>query len=182
MISDEINSVAISFFSCFLFHQEVCSSKNYRAFGFKLPDKKLISLRRITIFQDRMPITHQNLRLQFFSNMKCDCAAENSRSMQILYIFRCHHPTRTRCAAAFPFPACTREVHEIFFCADSNYGNGCTYICMYKIQISGVIMIGSITLKCRFGEKLWANGASLATPAEGGAQLLLCFAGLFQLG
>tara|TARA_B100001142_G_scaffold274679_1_gene282741 strand:+ start:293 stop:454 length:162 start_codon:yes stop_codon:yes gene_type:complete len=53
---------------------------------------------------------------------------------------------------------------------------------MYKIQISGVIMIGSITLKCRFGEKLWANGASLATPAEGGAQLLLCFAGLFQLG
>ena len=51
MISDEINSVAISFFSCFLFHQEVCSSKNYRAFGFKFPDKKLISLRRITIFQ-----------------------------------------------------------------------------------------------------------------------------------
>ena len=49
MISDEINSVAISCFSCFLFHQEVCSSKNYRAFGFKLPDKKLISLRRITI-------------------------------------------------------------------------------------------------------------------------------------
>ena len=39
------------FFSCFLFHQEVFSSKNYRAFGFKLPDKKLISLRRITIFQ-----------------------------------------------------------------------------------------------------------------------------------
>ena len=51
MISDEINSVAISIFSCFLFHQEVFSSKNYRAFGFKLPDKKLISLRRITIFQ-----------------------------------------------------------------------------------------------------------------------------------
>ena len=55
----------------------------------------------------------------------------------------------------------------------------CTCI---KIQLSGVIMIGSITLKCRFGEKLWANGASLATRAEGGAQLLLCFAGLFQLG
>ena len=43
-------------------------------------------------------------------------------------------------------------------------------------------MIGSITLKCRFGEKLWANGASIATPAEGAAQLLLCFAGLFELG
>ena len=39
------------FFSCFLFHQEVCSSKNYRAFGFKLPDKKLVSLRRIAICQ-----------------------------------------------------------------------------------------------------------------------------------
>ena len=49
MISDEINSVAISFFSCFPFHQEVCSSKNYRAFGFKLPDKKLISLCEFTI-------------------------------------------------------------------------------------------------------------------------------------
>ena len=106
MNSDEINSVAISFFSCFLFHQEVCSSKNYRAFGFKLPDKKLISLRRITIFQCRMPIAHQNLHLQFFSNMECDCAADNSRSMQILYIFRCHHPTRTRCAAPFAFPPC----------------------------------------------------------------------------
>ena len=51
MNSDEINSVAISFFSCFLFHQEVFSSKNYRAFGFKLPDKKLVSLCRITICQ-----------------------------------------------------------------------------------------------------------------------------------
>ena len=51
MNSDEINSVAISFFSCFLFHQEVFSSKNYRAFGFKLPDEKLISLRRIRICQ-----------------------------------------------------------------------------------------------------------------------------------
>ena len=47
MNSDEINSVAISCFSCFLFHQEVFSSKNYRAFGFKLPDKKLISLRQL---------------------------------------------------------------------------------------------------------------------------------------
>ena len=182
MNSDEINSVAISFFSCFLFHQEVCSSKNYRAFGFKLPDKKLISLRRIRIFQGCMHLVRQNLLLQFFSNMECDCAADKSSSMQIWYIFRCFHPTRTRRAAAFPFPACMREGHQIFFCADQNYGNGCTYICMYKIQISGVIMIGSITLKCRFGEKLWANGASLATPAEGGAQLLLCFAGLFQLG
>ena len=51
MNSDEINSVAISFFSCFLFHQEVFSSKNYRAFGFRLADKQLTSSRRITICQ-----------------------------------------------------------------------------------------------------------------------------------
>ena len=51
MISDEINSVAISLFSCFLFHQEVCSSKNYRAFGFRLADKQLTFSRRITICQ-----------------------------------------------------------------------------------------------------------------------------------
>ena len=30
----------------------------------------------------------------------------------------------------------------------------CTCI---EIQLSGVIMIGSITLKCRFGEELWSN-------------------------
>ena len=51
MIFGEINSVAISLFSCFLFHQEVCSSKNYRAFGFRLADKQLTSSRRITICQ-----------------------------------------------------------------------------------------------------------------------------------
>ena len=48
-----------------------------------------------------MQLIHQNLLLQFFSNMECDCAADNSRSMQIFYIFRCLHPTWTRCAAAF---------------------------------------------------------------------------------
>ena len=36
-------------FSSFLFYQELRTVKNYRAFRFKLPDKKLISLRRITI-------------------------------------------------------------------------------------------------------------------------------------
>ena len=36
-------------FSSFLFYQELRTFKNYRAFRFKLPDKKLISLRRITI-------------------------------------------------------------------------------------------------------------------------------------
>ena len=106
------------FFSCFLFHQEMFSSKNYRAFGFKLPDKKLISLRRITIFQGWMHVVHQNLLLQFFSNMECDCAADNFKSTPILHIFRRLHPTWTRCAAAFPFPACMREGHQTFFCAD----------------------------------------------------------------
>ena len=66
MISDEINSVAISFFSCFLFHQEVFSSKNYRAFGFKLPDKKLISLRRITISPVECRWSVKNFSFSFF--------------------------------------------------------------------------------------------------------------------
>ena len=35
---------------------------------------------------------------------------------------------------------------------------------MYKIQLSGVIMIGSITLKCRFGEKLWSNWRCISPP------------------
>ena len=38
-------------FSSFLFYQELRTVKNYRAFRFKLPDKKMISLHRITIFQ-----------------------------------------------------------------------------------------------------------------------------------
>ena len=37
-------------FSSFLFYQELRIFKNYRAFRFKFPDKKLISLRRITFF------------------------------------------------------------------------------------------------------------------------------------
>ena len=93
MNSDGINSVAISIFSCFLFHQEVFSSKNYRAFGFKLPDEKLISLRRITIFQGLLHVVHQNLRLQFFSNMECDCAADNFRSSLMLDNFPRLYPT-----------------------------------------------------------------------------------------
>ena len=46
------------FFFSFLFYQELRTVKNYRAFRFKLPDKKLISLRRITIFhvECRSPI------------------------------------------------------------------------------------------------------------------------------
>ena len=36
-------------FSSFLFYQELRTFKNYRTFRFKFPDKKLISLRRITI-------------------------------------------------------------------------------------------------------------------------------------
>ena len=39
----------------------------------------------------------------------------------------------------------------------------CTCI---KIQLSGVIMIGSITLKCRFGEKLWSNWRCISPPFE----------------
>ena len=49
------------------------------------------------------------------------------------------------------------------------------------MQLSGVIMIGSITLKCRFGEKLWSNGA-WRHPSWKGVQLPLCFADIFQLG
>ena len=37
-------------FSSFLFYQELRIFKNYRAFRFKFPDKKLISLRRFTIY------------------------------------------------------------------------------------------------------------------------------------
>ena len=36
-------------FSSFLFYQELRTFKNYRAFRFKFPDKKLISLRQFTI-------------------------------------------------------------------------------------------------------------------------------------
>ena len=36
-------------FSSFLFYQELRTFKNYKAFRFRLPDKKLISLRRFTI-------------------------------------------------------------------------------------------------------------------------------------
>ena len=35
---------------------------------------------------------------------------------------------------------------------------------MYKIQLSGVIMIGSITLKCRFGEKMWSSWRCISPP------------------
>ena len=49
------------------------------------------------------------------------------------------------------------------------------------MQLSGVIMIGSITLKCRFGEKLWSNGA-WRHPSWKGVQLPLCFADIFQFG
>ena len=93
-------------FSSFLFYQELRTFKNYRAFRFKVPDKKLISSRRITIFQGRMSISHQNLLLQFFSNMECDCAADNFRSSPILDNFRRLHPTWIRCAALFAFPSC----------------------------------------------------------------------------
>ena len=37
----------------------------------------------------------------------------------------------------------------------------CTCI---EIQLSGVIMIGSITLKCKFGEKLWSNWRCISPP------------------
>ena len=105
MISDEIDSVAISFFSCFLFYQELRIMKNYRAFRFSLNHEKLISLRRITIFQGWMHVVHQNLLLQFFSNMECDCAADKFTSSPILDNCQRFHPTWTRCAAAFESPA-----------------------------------------------------------------------------
>ena len=50
------------------------------------------------------------------------------------------------------------------------------------MQLSGVIMIGSINLKCRFGEKLWSNGGCMAPQLKKGVQLSLCFAGIFEFG
>ena len=48
-----------------------------------------------------------------------------------------------------------------------------------KMQLSGVIMIGSITSKCIFGGKLWPNGVHFHLTR---GIFLLCFAGLFQIG
>ena len=56
-------------------------------------------------FPLRLQVVYQNLLLQFFSNMECDCAANNFKSTPILHIFRRLHPTWTRCAAVFSFPA-----------------------------------------------------------------------------
>ena len=52
---------------------------------------------------------------------------------------------------------------------------------MYKIQLSGVIMIGSITLKCRFGEKLWSNGGCKAPQLKKGAASSVCLPIYFNL-
>ena len=52
-----------------------------------------------------MQVVYQNLLLQFFSNTECDCAADNFTSSALLDIFPRLHPTWTRCAAAFAFPA-----------------------------------------------------------------------------
>ena len=86
-ISMYISPLTHHVFSSFLFYQELRTFKNYRAFRFKVPDKKMISSRRITIFQGRMSISHQKLLLQFFSNMECDCAADNFRSLPICTSF-----------------------------------------------------------------------------------------------
>ena len=56
-------------------------------------------------FPLRLQVVYQNLLLQFFSNMECDCAADNFKSTPILHIFRRLHPTWTRGAAVFSFPA-----------------------------------------------------------------------------
>ena len=36
------------------------------------------------------------------------------------------------------------------------------------VQLSGVVMIGSIPLKSRFGEKLWSNGGCMAPQLKRG--------------
>ena len=46
----------------------------------------------------------------------------------------------------------------------------CTCI---KIQLSGVIMIGSITLKGRFGEKLWSNWRCISLSFDAGRSFFL---------
>ena len=48
-LSMNITPLVPHVFSSFLFYQELRTFKNYRAFRFKFPDKKLISLRRFTI-------------------------------------------------------------------------------------------------------------------------------------
>ena len=91
-------------FSSFLFYQELRTVKNYRAFRFKLPDKILISLRRFTI---------SPLECRWFIKI-CSFSFFRIRSaiaQQITWDRRQYctsfgvHPTWTRCAAAFAFPA-----------------------------------------------------------------------------
>ena len=48
-LSMNITPLVPHVFSSFLFYQELRTFKNYRAFRFKFPDKKLISLRQFTI-------------------------------------------------------------------------------------------------------------------------------------
>ena len=52
-----------------------------------------------------MQVVSQNLLLQFFSNTECDYLTDNFRPSLILDNFPRLHPTWTRCAAAFAFPA-----------------------------------------------------------------------------
>ena len=37
------------------------------------------------------------------------------------------------------------------------------------VQLSGLVMIGSIPLKSRFGKKLWSNGSCVASQLKSGA-------------
>ena len=94
--------------SSFLFYQELRTFKNYRAFRFKFPDKKLISLRRFTISTVECRWFIKICSFSFFSNTECDCAANNFTSSPLLYIFPRLHPTWTRCAALFAFPPVCR--------------------------------------------------------------------------
>ena len=53
-------------FSSFLFYQELRTFKNYRASRFRFPDKKLISLRRITISPGECRCSIKNCSFSFF--------------------------------------------------------------------------------------------------------------------
>ena len=53
----------------------------------------------------KLKVENESEVFRMFSNNNFDCAADNLRSSPVLDNCRRHHPTWTRCAAAFPSPA-----------------------------------------------------------------------------
>ena len=63
----------------------------------------------------------------------------------------------------------TEEAHQKLYCTDKNMRLDIWICTCIKMQLSGVIMIGNITLKCRFGDKFWSNGGCMGPQLEEGA-------------